>query len=100
MKMECRMYESVFPAQHDIVLAKIYHIDDIGAYAYLPEYNNIEGNNCLILCKQLLISILTGMIPLPELSNKRIRSIHKITKIGKSEIVSVIRIDESKVFLD
>lgn len=51
----------------------------MGAYVSLLEYGNIEG-----------------MIMLSELTRRRIRSINKLVKIGRSECVAVIRVDEEK----
>jgi translation initiation factor 2 alpha subunit (eIF-2alpha) len=52
----------------------------IGAYVTLTEYNNIEG-----------------MILLSELSRRRIRSIQKLIRVGRSECVVVLRVDKEKV---
>lgn len=54
-------------------------IAEMGAYVYLLEYNNIEG-----------------MILLSELSRRRIRSINKLIRVGKTEPVVVIRVDKEK----
>ena len=51
----------------------------MGAYVTLQEYGNIEG-----------------MIMLSELTRRRIRSINKLVRIGRSECVAVIRVDEEK----
>ena len=45
----------------------------------LLEYDNIEG-----------------MIPLTELSNRRIRSFHKLIRVGRIEIAIVLRVDKEK----
>jgi len=55
----------------------------MGAYVSLLEYNNIEG-----------------MILLSELSRRRIRSINKLLKVGKTEPVVVIRVDREKGYID
>lgn len=55
----------------------------MGAYVYLLEYNNIEG-----------------MILLSELSRRRIRSINKLIRVGRSECVVVIRVDKDKGYID
>lgn len=54
-------------------------IAEMGAYVYLLEYNSIEG-----------------MILLSELSRRRIRSINKLIRVGKTEPVVVIRVDKEK----
>lgn len=43
---------------------------------------------------------LSGMILLSELSRRRIRSINKLIRIGKSECVVVIRVDREKGYID
>ncbi|KAG5895531.1 hypothetical protein JTB14_010675 [Gonioctena quinquepunctata] len=55
----------------------------MGAYVRLLEYNNIEG-----------------MILLSELSRRRIRSINKLIRVGKTEPVVVIRVDKEKGYID
>ena len=51
-------------------------IADMGAYVSLLECNNIQG-----------------MIILSELSRRRIRNIHKYIRVGRDEIVLVLRVD-------
>jgi len=55
----------------------------MGAYVHLLEYNNIEG-----------------MILLSELSRRRIRSINKLIRVGRTEPVVVIRVDKDKGYID
>jgi translation initiation factor 2 subunit 1 len=55
----------------------------MGAYVSLLEYNNIEG-----------------MILLSELSRRRIRSINKLIRVGRTEIVVVMRVDQEKGYID
>lgn len=54
-------------------------IAEMGAYVKLLEYDNIDG-----------------MILLSELSRRRIRSIQKLIRIGRNEVVVVMRVDEEK----
>lgn len=63
----------------DVVMVNVRAIAEMGAYVYLLEYNNIEG-----------------MILLSELSRRRIRSINKLIRVGKTEPVVVIRVDKEK----
>jgi translation initiation factor 2 subunit 1 len=54
----------------------------MGAYVKLLEYDNIDG-----------------MILLSELSRRRIRSIQKLIRIGRNEVVVVLRVDKEKGWL-
>ena len=58
-------------------------IDEMGAYVKLLEYNNVEG-----------------MILMTELSRRRIRSINKLLRVGKQEVVSVLRVDTDRGYID
>ena len=51
----------------------------MGAYVKLLEYDDIDG-----------------MILLSELSRRRIRSIQKLIRIGRNEVVIVLRVDKEK----
>jgi translation initiation factor 2 alpha subunit (eIF-2alpha) len=51
----------------------------MGAYVKLLEYDNIDG-----------------MILLSELSRRRIRSIQKLIRVGRDEVVVVLRVDKDK----
>ena len=57
--------------------------DDMGATVLLLEYDNMEG-----------------FIMLNHASTRRIRSIHKVMKIGKKEMMEVLRVDEEKKCID
>ncbi len=75
----CRMYEQKYPEVDDLVIAEVKSIEEMGAYVSLKEYNDIEG-----------------MILLSELSRRRIRSINKIIRVGRLEVVVVLRVDREK----
>lgn len=79
----CRMHERVYPVVNELVLVKVASISEIGVYAKLVEYNNIEG-----------------LILLSELSRRRIRSIGKIISVGRVEVVVVVRVDSTKGYID
>ena len=64
-------------------MVNVRHIADMGAYVSLLEYNNIEG-----------------MILLSELSRRRIRSIHKLIRVNRHEVVLVLRVDREKGYID
>jgi len=79
----CRMYENPYPEVDDFVLVQVKHVAEMGAYVELLEYNNIEG-----------------MILLSELSRRRIRSINKLIRVGRQEVVVVLRVDKDKGYID
>jgi len=83
MALTCRFYEQKFPEIEDVVMVNVRSIADMGAYVHLLEYNNIEG-----------------MILLSELSRRRIRSINKLIRVGRTEPVVVIRVDKDKGYID
>lgn len=75
----CRMYEKKYPDVDELVVVNVKSIAEMGAYVSLLEYNNIEG-----------------MILLSELSRRRIRSISKLIRVGRQEVVVVLRVDKEK----
>lgn len=79
MPLSCRYYNEKYPEIDDVVMVNVRSIGEMGAYVHLLEYNNIEG-----------------MILLSELSRRRIRSINKLIRVGKTEPVVVIRVDKEK----
>jgi len=79
----CRMYANKFPEADDLVIVQVKLVAEMGAYVSLLEYNNIEG-----------------MILLSELSRRRIRSINKLIRVGRTEIVVVMRVDQEKGYID
>jgi len=83
MVLACRFYKQKYPEVDDVVMVNVRSIAEMGAYVHLLEYNNIEG-----------------MILLSELSRRRIRSINKLIRVGKTEPVVVIRVDKDKGYID
>eukprot|EP00811_Abedinium_folium_P000223 NODE_10202_length_1369_cov_6.494364.p1 GENE.NODE_10202_length_1369_cov_6.494364~~NODE_10202_length_1369_cov_6.494364.p1 ORF type:complete len:368 (-),score=115.65 NODE_10202_length_1369_cov_6.494364:266-1297(-) len=81
--MEGRFYENEFPELEDRVVVQVKRIVDMGAYVSLLEYNGREG-----------------MLLLSELSKRRIRSVAKLLKVGRTEICMVLRVDEDKGYID
>ena len=79
----CRYYEQPFPEVDDVVMVQVKSIAEMGAYVSLLEYNGIDG-----------------MILLSELSRRRIRSVQKLIKVGRSEPVMVLRVDKEKGYID
>ncbi|KAJ1725990.1 hypothetical protein LPJ61_005499 [Coemansia biformis] len=82
---DCRFYEAKYPSPGEVVIATIDRISDdgIGAYVTLDEYADIEG-----------------MIPLSELSRRRVRSVQKLLRVGKREPMAVLRVDQDKGYID
>eukprot|EP00746_Dinoflagellata_sp_MGD_P163596 gnl/MRDRNA2_/MRDRNA2_91733_c0_seq1.p1 gnl/MRDRNA2_/MRDRNA2_91733_c0~~gnl/MRDRNA2_/MRDRNA2_91733_c0_seq1.p1 ORF type:complete len:354 (+),score=91.43 gnl/MRDRNA2_/MRDRNA2_91733_c0_seq1:80-1063(+) len=80
---DCRFYEAQYPELDDLVKVQVKRIAEMGAYVSLLEYNNIEG-----------------MIQLSELSKRRIRSISKLVRVGRTEVVMVLRVDQEKGYID
>lgn len=79
----CRYYENRFPEVDDVVMVNVQQIAEMGAYVKLLEYDSIEG-----------------MVLLSELSRRRIRSIQKLIRVGKNEVVVVLRVDKEKGYID
>lgn len=79
----CRMYESKYPEADDLVIVQVKNVAEMGAYVSLLEYGGIEG-----------------MILLSELSRRRIRSINKLIRVGRTEVVVVLRVDKEKGYID
>ncbi|KAG5457965.1 MAG: eukaryotic translation initiation factor 2 alpha subunit-domain-containing protein [Olpidium bornovanus] len=82
-RFQCRMYEARYPEVDDLVMVNVRQIAEMGAYVRLLEYDNIEG-----------------MILLSELSRRRIRSIQKLIRVGRNEVVVVLRVDKEKGYID
>mmetsp|Transcript_15060 Transcript_15060/g.48028 ORF Transcript_15060/g.48028 Transcript_15060/m.48028 type:complete len:325 (-) Transcript_15060:24-998(-) len=82
-KFSSRFYEKEYPEVDEVVVVNVKHIAEMGAYVSLLEYNNIEG-----------------MILLSELSRRRIRSIPKLIRVGRNEVVMVLRVDREKGYID
>jgi translation initiation factor 2 subunit 1 len=77
------MYENQFPEVEDVVMVNVKQVQDVGVYVQLLEYDNIEG-----------------MIQLSELSRRRIRSMQKLIRVGRNEVVVVLRVDQDKGYID
>mmetsp|Transcript_9080 Transcript_9080/g.37356 ORF Transcript_9080/g.37356 Transcript_9080/m.37356 type:complete len:341 (+) Transcript_9080:61-1083(+) len=82
-RLECRFYEDPYPDLESLVMVNVRNIAEMGAYVTLLEYNNIEG-----------------MILLSELSRRRIRSINKLIRVNRNEVVMVLRVDKEKGYID
>lgn len=82
-RLSSRFYPNEFPTTDECVMVNVKQIADMGAYVSLLEYNNIEG-----------------MIMYSELSRRRIRSINKLIRVGKNEVVMVTRVDAERGYID
>jgi translation initiation factor 2 subunit 1 len=82
-KEGCRMYQQLYPNVDDLVMCKVIAIGEMGVYVQLLEYNMIEG-----------------LVQLSELSRKRFKNIKQLTKIGKFEVLSTIRVDVEHGYID
>lgn len=74
-----RFYEKNLPDTDEVVMCQVRQIAEMGAYVKLLEYDDAEG-----------------MILLSELSRRRIRSIQKLVRVGRNEVVVVLRVDKEK----
>ncbi|THD19908.1 Eukaryotic translation initiation factor 2 subunit 1 [Fasciola hepatica] len=83
MPLHCRFYENQYPEKDDVVMVNITSIQTMGSYVELLEYKNIGG-----------------MILHSELSRRRIRSINKLVRVGRTTVVMVIRVDSDKGYID
>ena len=79
----CRMYEQTFPQKGDFVIAHIDKCEETGASLSLPEYDNA-----------------TAMIYWSDATRKRVRSVHKLLRKGHFEVMSVLRTDEARGYID
>jgi len=77
------MYENEYPEPDDLVMVRVNTVNEIGAWVSLLEYNNKEG-----------------IILLSELSRRRMRSVAKHIRVGKQEVLQVLRVDKEKGYID
>lgn len=81
--LTCRMYEAKYPEVDDVIMVRVKSITEMGAYVSLLEYNDIEG-----------------MVLLSELSRRRIRSVNKLIRVNRMEVVTILRVDKEKGYID
>jgi len=82
-QISCRFYEQKYPEVDEVVMVNVCQIAEMGAYVKLLEYDGQKG-----------------MILMSEFSRKRIRSINKLVRVGRSECVIVTRVDQDKGYID
>ena len=86
----CRFYEQKYPKNEDLVMVRVRTVESLAAYVNLIEYEDADGP----------VGGREGMVLLSELSRRRIRSIAKLIRVGRDEIVQVLRVDEEKGYVD
>ena len=82
-QISCRFYEQKYPEVDEVVMVNVVQIAEMGAYVKLLEYDGQKG-----------------MILMSEFSRKRIRSINKLVRVGRTECVLVTRVDQDKGYID
>lgn len=95
-----RYYEPRYPEVDELVMVQVRQIAEMGAYVKLVRTK--QGSyilSCLTI-SQLEYDNIEGMILLSELSRRRIRSIQKLIRVGRNEVVVVLRVDKEKGALD
>jgi len=78
-----RFYRARVPEKDKVVKVETVEIRDLGATVRLLEYGSIEG-----------------FIQMSQVSTRRVRSIQKYIKIGRREMMEVLRVDEEKMYID
>ena len=71
------------PQADSIVKVETIEIKELGANVRLLEYGGIEG-----------------FIQLSQVSTRRVRSVQKYLKIGRREMMEVLRVDDMKMYID
>lgn len=83
MSLTCRYYRNSLPTSDQFVTVEVKAIGDVGIDVVLLEFNDQEG-----------------MILLSELTRLRMRSIHKLVRVGRREVAMVLRVDPTKRYVD
>jgi translation initiation factor 2 subunit 1 len=95
-----RFYENKFPEVDQLVMVQVKQIAEMGAYVKLV--SGACRGDCVSLpygvsfVTQLEYDNIEGMILLSELSRRRIRSVQKLIRVGRNEVVVVMRVDPEK----
>ena len=80
---KCRFYRDRVPDRDMVTMVEIFEMKDMGANVRLLEYGGIEG-----------------FIQFNQVSTRRVRSVQKFLKVGKREMMEVLRVDEEKMYID
>lgn len=93
-----RFYQERYPEVDELVMVQVRQIAEMGAYVKLVGnllhiFYSTSGFEHLA---QLEYDNIEGMILLSELSRRRIRSIQKLIRVGRNEVVVVLRVDKEK----
>jgi translation initiation factor 2 subunit 1 len=73
----------MYPKQDELVYVRVEKVEELAAGVQLLEYGNIEG-----------------MVQLSELTRRRIRSMNRLIRVGKFEVLVVLRVDPEKGYID
>jgi len=71
------------PEKDSVIRVETTEIKELGANVRLLEYGGIEG-----------------FIQLSQVSTRRVRSVQKFLKIGRREMMEVLRVDDEKMYID
>nr|QBK87221.1 MAG: translation initiation factor 2, alpha subunit [Marseillevirus LCMAC201] len=82
MELPARLYPAEFPEVGDIVIARITKIDESAIYCQLLEYER------------------EGMIPLNEISRRKVRNIRQFVRVDAQEYLEVIEVNSEKGYVD
>ena len=80
---KCRFYRERVPDRDMVTKVEIFEMKDMGANVRLLEYGGIEG-----------------FIQFNQVSTRRVRSVQKFLKVGRREMMEVLRVDEEKMYID
>ena len=78
-----RFYRAKVPEKDSVVKVETTEIEGLGANVRLLEYGLIEG-----------------FIQFNQVSTRRVRSVQKFLKVGRREMMEVLRVDDAKMYID
>ena len=91
-----RYYEQKYPDVDELVMVQVREIAEMGAYVKLVSFSCFSHLRVTEHSPQLEYDNIEGMILLSELSRRRIRSVQKLIRLGRNEVVVVLRVDKEK----